>query len=905
MSGPSVVVDRAPDGWTHIGGPGMHLLIGLDEDDERTLAASDAADGGDIDDVVEVLTAGGMRKAHHFVGVHWQPRTRIVAFGPVAAVVTLADGTEHDVRAPSAKVWTDLELPEHPERVVLRVLDEEQRSAPEPPQTLSAASHISAVPGPDAASPATPDAAAPLAPSPVPSTDHAADDATADELAAAELAAAGAPAAKSSADAAPAPATASSGSTPAVPTFGAVTQSSSTGSVAPGSSGSSWGRSWAREPAAPSKSATGEPSASAALESATSDPSAPQGDPQITPAAPLPVDEPADLTVDVPQSDGHSGLSAAGEAGGPAVQDSSAQRGDGADQHLAPTPPETPAAQADSPPEPAVVPPTAPPAARPALRSWEAVAPAVPVRATVVPAAPAETRDVDLAPGVPARPVGVEWESAPAPAYSPDPVQPADPTVPATPTVPSVPETPVAGDLPAAAPPRDFESTWAARPVLETESAPPRIITAPASGTRTPAPGSTGSGPVGSDPTAAEAAAEADDEQPAVPPSYDYLFGHTTLADEHRKVLAQLGAPEDQEGAHEDDDAPAVPAALDTSDAPVTNAAPAPVVPPRPMPATPEVPEGGLISSVPWATSRPAPSVPKPEPDVPSFSGRHTPPPAPSLLPPMNTPPPGSRAPEATPLISTGPPPATPPPAPMPAPAPVSSEPIFDVPISTPLGTTPLGTTPSPTAPVAPYRPVTEPIPSGPAPTVDVGAGADEDETELTVDRSALLEARNAAQNLTFSGPSVLAVLCSAGHPTPPHSDRCRVCGAGIPPQEPFTMPRPPLGVLRLSTGDVVTLDRSVLLGRAPRLGDGLAAHDRPHVVKVPSPERDVSRNHVEVILEGWHVLIRDLGTTNGTTVTLPGEVPVRLRANDQQVLEPGSLVSMADEVSFTFEAAS
>jgi hypothetical protein len=187
----------------------------------------------------------------------------------------------------------------------------------------------------------------------------------------------------------------------------------------------------------------------------------------------------------------------------------------------------------------------------------------------------------------------------------------------------------------------------------------------------------------------------------------------------------------------------------------------------------------------------------------------------------------------------------------------------------------------------------------------EVGANEDvEDEAELTVDRSALLAARHAAQTQTFSGPSVLAVLCSTGHPTPPHSDRCRVCGTGIPPQEPFTMPRPALGVLRLSTGDVVTLDRSVLLGRAPKLGEGLAAHDRPHVVKVPSPERDVSRNHVEVILEGWHVLVRDLGTTNGTTVTLPGETPVRLRANDQQVLEPGSLVSMADEVSFAFEAA-
>jgi hypothetical protein len=154
------------------------------------------------------------------------------------------------------------------------------------------------------------------------------------------------------------------------------------------------------------------------------------------------------------------------------------------------------------------------------------------------------------------------------------------------------------------------------------------------------------------------------------------------------------------------------------------------------------------------------------------------------------------------------------------------------------------------------------------------------------------------------AGPRVLAVLCSSGHPTPPHGERCRVCGSGIPPQEPFAMPRPPLGVLRLSTGDVVTLDRSVLLGRAPRLSESHSAADRPHVVKVPSPERDVSRNHVEVVLEGWHVLIRDLGTTNGTTVSLPGETPVRLPANDQQVLEPGSVVSMADEISFVFETA-
>lgn len=208
---------------------------------------------------------------------------------------------------------------------------------------------------------------------------------------------------------------------------------------------------------------------------------------------------------------------------------------------------------------------------------------------------------------------------------------------------------------------------------------------------------------------------------------------------------------------------------------------------------------------------------------------------------------------------------------------------------------------PAPPAPPAPPGPPA-PQPARPEPVHDTIA-AEPDDAELTVDRSALLAARNAA--LDGPGPRVMAVLCTSGHPSPPHADRCRVCGQPIPAQEPFEMPRPTLGILRLSTGDIVTLDRNVLLGRAPKPADGLPPEEQPHVVKVPSPDRDVSRNHVEVLVEGWHVLIRDLGTTNGTTVALPGESPVRLRANDQQSLEPGSVVSMADEVSFTYEVGS
>jgi hypothetical protein len=148
----------------------------------------------------------------------------------------------------------------------------------------------------------------------------------------------------------------------------------------------------------------------------------------------------------------------------------------------------------------------------------------------------------------------------------------------------------------------------------------------------------------------------------------------------------------------------------------------------------------------------------------------------------------------------------------------------------------------------------------------------------------------------------VLAVLCPAGHTSPPHSGTCRLCGREIPPQQPFQTARPPLGVLRLPTGDVVTLDRGVLLGRSPKVNAELEAAARPHLVRVTSPQNDISRNHVELVLEGWHVLIRDLGSTNGTTVTLPGQLPVRLRPSDQQVLEPGTVITLADEVAITYE---
>jgi hypothetical protein len=168
---------------------------------------------------------------------------------------------------------------------------------------------------------------------------------------------------------------------------------------------------------------------------------------------------------------------------------------------------------------------------------------------------------------------------------------------------------------------------------------------------------------------------------------------------------------------------------------------------------------------------------------------------------------------------------------------------------------------------------------------------------DVTTDRGALPRTDD-----DLDRPVVLAVLCPAGHPSPPHAGTCRTCGREIPPQQPFPTPRPSLGVLRISTGGSVPLDRGVLLGRAPRVNEELPANQRPHLLRVGGPDRDISRNHAEVVLEGWHVLVRDLGSTNGTTVTLPGQDPVRLRPTEDQGIEPGTVVTLADEVVLTYE---
>ena len=250
------------------------------------------------------------------------------------------------------------------------------------------------------------------------------------------------------------------------------------------------------------------------------------------------------------------------------------------------------------------------------------------------------------------------------------------------------------------------------------------------------------------------------------------------------------------------------------------------------------------------------------------------------------------RPPEPMPARAPGPPGGgMPPPAMFPGPP----GGLIDAPpwLSGPGGPVPGGAAPAGPGPAEPSYPP-------PAPRAEPASG----ESGSTVKRGEL----SAHVAITIPpdriGPVVPALLCPSGHVNPPSDAACRRCGAPLP-HDPVPVLRPVLGVLRLSLGDVITLDRGVLMGRNPRTDfAGTDGEERPHVVKLPSAGGDISRTHLHVTLDGWHVLVTDLNSTNGTLVTLPGREPQQLRPSEPVPIQPGTVVTLADGIDFRYEVS-
>ena len=143
----------------------------------------------------------------------------------------------------------------------------------------------------------------------------------------------------------------------------------------------------------------------------------------------------------------------------------------------------------------------------------------------------------------------------------------------------------------------------------------------------------------------------------------------------------------------------------------------------------------------------------------------------------------------------------------------------------------------------------------------------------------------------------VMAVVCPYGHPSPQNATSCRVCGSPIAPQGPRLLPRPALAILRASDGSTATVDRAVLVGRAPSAQRSSAR--APRLLTVPSPGHDISRTHVEIAPDGWQIAVTDLNSTNGTVLVRPEGVDrQQLAPGETVVVQLGTVVELGDGIS-------
>lgn len=138
--------------------------------------------------------------------------------------------------------------------------------------------------------------------------------------------------------------------------------------------------------------------------------------------------------------------------------------------------------------------------------------------------------------------------------------------------------------------------------------------------------------------------------------------------------------------------------------------------------------------------------------------------------------------------------------------------------------------------------------------------------------------------------------LTQAGAPIP-EFDRPPIPGQEMAPE----VVAQPVASLVFSTGDVVAVDRTVLVGRAPE-ARRFASHDQPHVVTVPSPHQEISSTHLEIRpgagADHGSAIATDLGSTNGTVLALPGLDSEELKPGIAVSLVPGAVLDLGDGVT-------
>ena len=117
---------------------------------------------------------------------------------------------------------------------------------------------------------------------------------------------------------------------------------------------------------------------------------------------------------------------------------------------------------------------------------------------------------------------------------------------------------------------------------------------------------------------------------------------------------------------------------------------------------------------------------------------------------------------------------------------------------------------------------------------------------------------------------------------------------------EPEAEPAPEAGtgvrwVLRLPDGSEVDADGTIIIGRDEWQSE--VEGDLIRHVSVPSPQRQISGDHLELALVGDELVARDLHSTNGTIVITAEQPPRLLHKGDTTALRPGDVLDLGESL--------
>lgn len=115
--------------------------------------------------------------------------------------------------------------------------------------------------------------------------------------------------------------------------------------------------------------------------------------------------------------------------------------------------------------------------------------------------------------------------------------------------------------------------------------------------------------------------------------------------------------------------------------------------------------------------------------------------------------------------------------------------------------------------------------------------------------------------------------------------------GQALPPATQPSLARVPPGaaVLAFDSGAMHWFTGSCVLGRNPSVGPGFTA------IAVPDLSRTLSKTHIALVLHGDTVTVRDLGSTNGTTIESGNGTRLDLTPGMEVEIEVGSTVLFGD----------